>query len=605
MMDAKTQAWIGVDAQQAEARQQDARYRQFIEQSHDNLLWELPPKELARQLQEVDPWLVQQLLSSGWEMLGGQSTNSSLERELAINASRWMYKNNPLYQFGIWLYTAWGLGDSISIEIVRPEPKSNTEAEIGEADIGPAVDPTSDAWQKCFTAPRNQAIFGDDRIQELSNETLKVGSLFLVAYSNNQDGETEWSALNFDEVTEIVTHPQNSMRPLFYKRQFTSGTKSLTWYYPDWQAYFSKKLDEPYPGDAEKRTLAEVVLPRGAIRADTQKAVGDTEMSEVTTPVCVLHIAYNIKEFSNLWGWPLATCARPYLEAQKKYVEAQLTVAMAKAAFVRRMTAQTGSRGIKGMIGTVASNLSASQYTDTNPAPTSGATQMVNKAVTVEDLPMTSGAGDAKVNNDMFSWLALLGMGLFPASAGLDTQKYATAVEMDKAQSMIFERYQTFWRAQFERIVQIVIGFKQEFGDLVPGDYTVEVSVDSFSLADFPAVGRAIGDVVSRTLTPLVDNGVLSTDAARAILAPLWRVNLQALGIKAAAELTSDEAFGIGEIPEDAEKPEPGPPAELPVEPTAIEKIAGEIGAGLALGDGALGEALAWAILTAQDALVE
>ena len=595
-MDAKTQAWIGIDAQQSEARQQDARLRQFVEQASNDLLWELPPKELAARLQEVDPWMVQQLLASGWEMLGGYSASSSLERELAINASRQMYRDNPLHQWAVWLWTSWGLGDSIAINIVRESPQD--------------VDGVAMAWDEFFTAPRNQAVFGDDCIQELSNWLLNDGNSFLAFYASNQDGETTTSELDPDEIVEIVTHPQYSMRPLFYKRQFTDGTNSLTWYYPDWQAYFSGKLDDPYPGDEKGRTLAEVVLPRGAIRADTQKAVEDKSTSigsgdEARTVVCVLHISHNRKERRSLWGWPLATCSRAFLVAHKKFAESRLTVAMAKAAFVRRMTALTGSRGIKGMVNTVASNLSASQYTDTNPAPTSGATQMVNKAVTVEDLQMNTGAGDARTDNELFTWMPLLGEGLFPTSAGLDTSRWATAVEMDKAQSMLFEKYQTFWRAQFERIVKIVIGFKQEFGHLVPGDYTVEVSVDSFSLADFPAVGRAIGDVVSRTLTPLVDNGVLSTDAARAILAPLWRVNLQALGIKAAAELTSDEAFGIGEMPEDAERPEPGPPAELPVEPSAREKIAGQIGVAMAAGDVTLIEGLTWAILSGMDELIE
>jgi len=276
---------------------------------------------------------------------------------------------------------------------------------------------------------------------------------------------------------------------------------------------------------------------------------------------------------------------------------------MAKAAFVRRMTATTGSRGIKSLTSTIASNLGVSQYTDTNPPPAPGSTQLANKAVEITDLPMTTGASDAKTDNELFSWLPLIGVGLFPTSAGLDTSRWATAVEMDKAQSMLFERYQTYWRTQFERIVEIVIEFNQKFGGLNPGDYTVEVSIDTFSLSDFPAVGGAIGDVVSRTLTPLVDNGTLPAPAARAILSPLWRIILQSLGIKAAPDLTSDEAFGLVEEPEEKEE-EVLPEPEIPVEPeSAIQKVAQEIGEAMALGDVEVSEALAWAILTARDSL--
>jgi len=581
----KTQGWIGVSAQQSEAQQQGARIRQFVEQGRADALWDLPPKELARQLQEADPWVVQQLLGlSGWEVLTGYAASSSLERELAIASSRRMYKTNPLHQWSIWLWTSWGLGDSIDVSIVRKIPQE--------------TDGVAATWDEFFTATRNQAVFGDDCIQELSNWLLIDGNSFLAFYASNQDGETMVSELNPDEITEIVAHPQNAKRPLFYKRQFTSDTKSSTWYYPDWQAYFSGALDKLYPGDKDGRTLAEVVLPHGAIRADTQRKVDDHSddlggngIPLPHTAVCILHVAHNHKERGNLWGWSLSTCSRPFLEAHKKFVESRLTIAMAKAAFVRRMTTKGGSRAVKGLVGTVASNLDIGRYTDTNPPAPAGSTQMTNDAVTVEDLPMSTGAGDAHTDNQLFTWLPLLGEGLFPTSAGLDTARWATAVEMDRAQSMLFERYQTFWRAQFERMVKIAVGFKEKFGNLTPGDYTVEVSVDSFSLADFPAVGKAIGDVVSRTLTPAVKAGVLTPDAARAILAPLWRIILQSLGIKAATQLTDEEAFGteVAALP--------------PVGETAVEKIAAELGCAMAAGDAKLSEALTWAIETAVEEL--
>jgi hypothetical protein len=372
-------------------------------------------------------------------------------------------------------------------------------------------------------------------------------------------------------------------------------------------AYFSGELDKPYPNDKEGRTLAEVVLPKNAMRADTQRRVGDHESTvggdKVGTEVCILHIAHNRKEYGSPWGWPISTCGRPFLTAQKQFADARLAVAKAKAAFVRRKKYEGGSRGGKSLISTVASNLSSTQYTETNPAPAPGSTEIDNAMVTTEDLPMTTGASDARTDNSLFSWMALLGEGLFPTTAGLDTSRWATAVEMDKAQSMLFNRYQTFWRAQFERIAAIVIQAKEKHGGLRAGEYTVEVSIDTFSLADFPAVGEAIGQVVKDVLMPAVELMAIPGPTASAILATLWRIILQSLGINAAGELTSDEAFGIGPPDEEEEDgPEPKPPEEPE---STLAQIASELSRAMAAGDVALGEALNWAIMTAVDEIME
>jgi hypothetical protein len=42
----------------------------------------------------------------------------------------------------------------------------------------------------------------------------------------------------------------------------------------------------------------------------------------------------------------------------------------------------------------------------------------------------------------------------------------------------------------------------------------------------------------------------MQPETARTIMATLWRINLQALGVDEAGDLTSDEAFGIGLEPE-------------------------------------------------------
>jgi len=522
--------------------------------------WELPPEQLVRQLQEVDPWMIQDLLDqAGWDIIGGgYGTDTTRERERAIKESQRMYKYYPLGQWVIWSWTNWGLGDKVEVTIT-----DNTKAAI--------------VLDEFWTADRNQALLADDEIHELSNWLLVEGNTFLVAYGSEQDGATTINEIAPEEITEIVRHPADG-RPLFYKRQFQETTegRQQTWYYPDWQVFFSGEIDEPY-GDG---ALAQAVLPRGAFRADTRQRVEEPATAtlggeKTGTGVCIYHIRHNRKERRGLWGWPILTCARAPMTAHKQYMESRLTVAQAVAMFVRRKKVKGGSRAVGSVIDTIASTLGRNQYTDTNPPAVAGAVEVDSEAIETKDLSLLTGAQDAKPDNEMFTWYGLLGGGLFPTSAGLDTSRWATALEMDKAQSMLFERYRTFWAAQFRRIVKIVLLMKEKYTGVQFGDYTVEVSVDAFSLADFPAVAKTIGGLVQSALVPLVTDGTIPVDAARRITASLWRTSLQALGMNQAGDMTSDEAFEIGleEKPEEAPPPEEVP--ELPEE--MMERIVATI----------------------------
>jgi hypothetical protein len=548
--------------------------------------WVSSPHDLLAQLREIDPWALQDALQQvGWELISGADTTN--ERALSMKASRSLYKYSPLAQWAIWLWSAWGLGDGISLFVIDKKEGETELAELAEQEKGELKlgDPNA-IVQEFWTAERNAATLGDDIINEMSDWLLVDGNTFLVFYASTQDGETTVSELSVDEVSEIVTHPEDKRKALFYKRVFNdANSQSQTWYYPDWQAYFSGELDKPYLGDqspdqsGNRLTLAQTVLPDGAYRADTQtksdkarrpqsETLGAQVGENQLTSVCVLHVAHNRKECGSLWGWPLSTCARQATQAHKQFVESRLTVARAKAMYVRRIQADTGSRGIKAIKALRGSALSATSYLDTNPPGASGGEDIINKAMEVDDLSMGTGAGDASTDNEVFTWWALLGYGLFPTSAGLDTSRWATAVEMDKAQGMLFTRYQTFWAKTLRDMCKIVLRFRERYGRQKYGEYEVEVSIDSLSLADFSGVSKAIGVLIADGLNPLVDSGIVKVGSARAIVAQLWRICLQALGVKSAGNLTSDEAFGIGEgEPEREEKATapPPPPAVMTV----------------------------------------
>lgn len=493
--------------------------------------WAVSPVALREQLQnivsEVDPWQIWEILDSQ-EWGSGYTGNLADERKRAMDESARMFRRSPLHQWCIWTWGSWAMGDAVAVSVTGD-------------------DAAHVVAQEFWGAERNAGMLGADNISVMSDWVLQDGNTFLVYYGSDQDGETTLSELAVDEVTDIITHPQDKNRPLFYKRQFTEGSKQRTWYYPDHVAYFGDKLDAPYPGDENGRTLAQVVLPRGAYRVDIGRVMDaedtDEQLGDVraVTGVCIQHIAHNRKERGSLWGWPLATVAWPWIGGHKKFTESRLTVAEAKAMYVRRKKVTGGSRALAGVRGTIASNLSRTQLVDTNPPAAAGSTELENAMVETTDLPMTTGASDAKTDNELFAWLPLLGEGLLPTSAGLDTTRWATALQMDRTQSMLFSRYRAFWRVQFQRMLGIVLRMKERFGSgKFANDLSIVIAIDNLTTSDFADVAEALGGLSKNMLQPYLEMGLLDADVARRLLAGLWRVCLQALSVSGTEDLFWD-----------------------------------------------------------------
>jgi len=313
-----------------------------------------------------------------------------------------------------------------------------------------------------------------------------------------------------------------------------SGGEQKTLYYPDWQAFFN------YPDRLEQKNL----LPTGAKRSDQDGGqIGDDAPGTVAV---VQHIAHNRKDENDLRGWPLGTVSGPYQRAHKQFMEGRMAVSVAKQMYVQRMQVSAGSRGLASIKSTLQSSLASSGWSDTNPPAPPGGTQLTNQGVTTTDLPMTTGASDAKSDNEMFSWQALLGDGLFPTSAGLDTSRFATALTMDKNQAMLWARYKSFIAQQFKDMVRIVLLFQEKYNNATFQDKSASVVIDTLSVVDFPPVVTAMSEMFDRALTPLVVEGVIPTETARRIAAASWAILLQALGVEGVGELTNEEAFGVG-----------------------------------------------------------
>lgn len=482
----------------------------------------MPPQMLLERLSEYDNatllYLIRQMQSNS---ITGLPLTADMEsqREYQRNESRWQWLYSPLAAHAVHVWTSYGLGEKVAV---------TTNDEKGQED-----------WDYAWS---NSRLFDDDVIHELSDWTLVEGEIYLAAFHNIADGSTVFEALDNDEITEIVTNPDNKYQPLYYKREY-AGTDHVThtMYYPDYAAFFY-----------EPELLEKAGLPSDAVTTISEAL--DDGMKGTT--VTVLHIAHNRKDKASLHGWPILGIASPYMRAHKEFVESRLTVAKQKAMFVREFISQGGSRGvdaIKAKFGTqLSANTGTLTTTDTNPPAISGSNLIHNSAVEHRDLPMTTAAGDAKGDNEMFSWMALIGAGLFPTTAGLDTSRWATAVAMDKTQAVQWSKYQSFWSAQFRKMVEIVLFAAEKWGGKSYEDKGATVSIDSLSLVDFPGVVEPIASILD-TLSGFITDGTLNQNAARSLLQSFMQPILTALGTEGVDDILSDDMLGIVE-PKDAKK---------------------------------------------------
>ena len=484
----------------------------------------LPPDQLLRQLEEIDSAILYDAVQRlTWERMGaGYGGDEEQERTRAIDESRRLWRYDVLAQWSIQLWTDYGFGENISVK--------------------PIDEAAQEPWQEFWEADRNQPVLAADELHHLSN-TLKVdGEVVPVFYTDTLDGKVTIRTIDTKEIVEIVTDPQDDSTPLWYKRVWTDKKSvSHTWYYPDWQTMMtaSATADDSVLSHNATITLDDSMLPSNAIRADKQKIDEDGK----GTTVCILHIADNRK--GGLRGWPLSTAAAPWSRTHKQFRENRASIAAALAMYVQKVKVKGGSRARDNVKAALQSAFVTGGTTETNPPPVA-ATWLDNEAATLERLSMSSGASDAKTDGEALAWQALLGFGLFPHYAGMgDAYRLATATSMEKPLLMQWSRYQLFWSAQFRKVVRIVLTMAERYGGASFKTHEAEVSTDRLVEVDLVAVSNAVTGLFRETLFPAVEAELIPTETAQRIVAVIWRIALQALGVVDADEMASDEAFGV------------------------------------------------------------
>ena len=484
----------------------------------------LPPDQLIQQLAEYyDPQLVDQLIDlMSYEQVGGYGGYDDAERGRAVADATRAYKYSILARYIVNVWTFYALGANVQI--------------VAENDRA------QEAWDEFLSARRNKSVLAKDKIDEISRWLLNKGERFFVHYASTQDGEDTIRSIQPEQITRILSDPDDCSQAWFYERRWSEvGTgQQKTMYYADWEVYFSEGIDDRW-------AMAKRVYDLGG---DASRA----DLAKDGTAVCLQFVPFIQLDEDSLRGWPLlAPHGIPWLRAHREFMQDRKTVSRSVASYTRRYKVAGGTRAVDSVRATLASSFQFGGTAERNPPPVAGSSEVINRAMDAEDLPMRTGAGDAKTDGEMFAWFALLSGGLYPHYAGMgDAYRLATAVSMEKPLEMQFNLYRAQLSAMFREMVEIVLRFKEEFSGAAFDTYAAQVSTDKLVNLDADKITSALSRLWRDVIAPAAMAGDVPDDVLDNLMVTSLQMALEALGQDAPDTLVNLDMFRVPQAQEAA-----------------------------------------------------
>lgn len=527
---------------------------------------QLPETTLARLLEYYDPSVVSDLLSQmDWEILSGTPGLALEERARAVKESRRVYKYSILARWGVNLWSAYGLGENVDIV------PSDTTYDVDDEAMRPNPLSAKLVWEEFWTADRNVNVFSKNKLDDLSRWLLVTGERFFAFFASRQDGETTIRNILPEQITKTYVNPDDDAVIWFYRREYqTPKSVRKILLYPDWHIFFEEHVEAYYKLALEHYPDLHDATPVWTLPEATNPDTNGTD-------ACILFVPFLQVDEESPRGWPLmAPHGTPWLRAHREFMQDRSAVSKAVAAFVRRYKVAGGSRAVSSIASTLASTLSATTYLDTNPPPVAGSADVINRMVDAEELPLKTGAIDAKADGEMFAWFAALSLGVFPHYMGMgDAYRLATATAMEKPLELQFSQYRNLLGSIFRSIVRIVLQFKEHYSEASYETFDAEISTDRLVELDLTQITEAISRLSTSTLTPARLAGDLPDDTYYSILNYLLQTALQALGADNVDEIVNVEQFE--QMLADREEEEQEEPEQVPPMPPTEEQVSAEV----------------------------
>jgi len=473
----------------AELVESQAGLLEDIRIDRDNLEERLADLELA-------------LEDQGWYKLGWLSEREfSRDGLRTINMiARYMYLKNPLIKQGVDVQTRYVFGQGMNIA-------SDQE-------------PVNDVIQGFLNDSKNRAELTSHQSRMGKETELQLYSNIFFVFFTDTDGKVRVRTIPCDEVSEIITNPEDRKEPWYYKREWSQSSlnmdsgiheaETITAYYPDWRYQPGSK-----PVSIGSKTI------------------------EWESPV------YHVKtgglpdmQFGVSEVYPALDWARAY----KEFLENWSTIVKAYARFAWSLTTKGGADGVAAAKTKLQSTLGTGSG-ETNPPPLTGSTFLSTEGVDMKPMK-TAGATTKAEDGRRLLLMVASTMGLPETFFGdVSVGTLATAKSMDRPTELKMVSRQTLWADIYRAILDYVIRKAIDGGTLDgtvteedDGTPNIEVAVDgqleSPSInVDFPPI---LEHDVSESIKSIVTAGTLNgkVPAGTIDMETLSRLLLSALGVE-------------------------------------------------------------------------
>lgn len=370
-----------------------------------------------------------QLKDQGWQVLSGASNREFSRYGLRIinGLARIYFLKNPLVRRAVLTQTQYVFGQGMNISAKHPL--------------------INDVVQEFLDDRKNRAELTEHQALMIKETELQCfANVFFVFFVDKYKGHVRVRTIPVDEITEIVSNPEDAKEPWYYHRVWSEipvdvavGTQSMgvhEAYYPDWRY----KPDKGHPANLKGKEVM------------------------VDTPV--YHVAVN--RLSDMkFGVSEIYASLDWAKAYKEYLENWSTIEKAYARFAWRLSTKGGAAGVAAAKVKLASTLSSSS-SETNPPPATGSTFIASEGINLE--PMKRGV---QIGADDSRYLRLMvssATGIFEhyLTGDPSTGNLATAKAMEFPMLIMFRDRQQLWVSVLTEILNFVID-EAVRGGRIPG----------------------------------------------------------------------------------------------------------------------------------------
>lgn len=402
-------------------------------------------------------------------MLDGQQEFSRKGISQITELARMMFIKNPLVNRAVLVQALYVWGQGITVKYKDPALNKVLQ----------------DFWDD----KKNRSELTSHQAQIYKEYDLRVeGNIFFVFFTRPTDGRVRVRSLPFDEITEIISDPEDSKTPWYYMRSWNETkidslgrrtTRARKACYPDWQYTPVTK---------------------------TPRISGN----EVMWDAPVYHV--KVGGMSN-WKFGVSEIyqAIDWARAYKEFLEDVASLMRAYSRFAWKRVTKGGKRGIAAEKAKMASTLAAGASptsTETNPSPVAGSMAFMAEGTDLQPMQLRGAAISAE-DGRRFLLMVAAAVGLPETYFGdVSVGTFATAKTMDRPTELAMKERQTMWTDVLRAIINYVILQAAKYNAKVNALCTVQKEVDDEEVEEEIIWNSGVNTMLDIDYPPILEKDV-------------------------------------------------------------------------------------------------